>query len=64
MQKDLSYACNVCNSISIVSGKYLFMDYVKLSCCSVHCKKIYIFKNILEKHKTLPTEINKIIIEL
>ncbi len=63
MTKNLSYTCSVCYSISDVSDKYLFIDYVKLGCCSKHCKKKYIFNHVLEKHMTLPTEINKIVIE-
>ena len=59
-----TYECKICKSISCVWGDdYLNKDYVKLNCCSIRCKNKYIFMQILEKHKNLPTDINKIIVE-
>ena len=62
MDKVLKYKCKICNSISNVGEEYFKMDYVKLNCCSIRCKKKYIIE-ILEKNKNLPTDINKIIVK-
>jgi hypothetical protein len=63
MDKVLKYECKICDSITTIWGeKYFNMDYVKLNCCSIFCKKKYIIE-ILEKNKNLPTDINKIIIQ-
>ena len=57
-----TYSCKICSTKSMVSGRYMAMDYVRLQCCSVSCKK-KIIKNILKSKKEVAIDLIDLIID-
>ena len=39
MPNELRYDCAVCQSISLVSDRYLRFSYVQANCCSKSCER-------------------------
>ena len=65
MRKD-KYQCNNCKSITVIKSIsksfYKNLDYVKLFCCSVYCKKKYLH-NKLKENTDLNEDVIQIIID-